>query len=250
MLIAVVAVVTAAVAVPVLLLFWKNGRWRPNTLQLWVTIWATVILVAASFAVGYPGQRFQHYGLLLLFPAAMLWGALLQAWFQTAPHRGWLRLLPWALLALFLLSYGRGHEGVRTLPWCCAPREENILVARMKELALPGDRLMVWGWKSVYFVETGLLQGSRWICPVFAIGSYPSAADNVQRYVEDIDFLQPRFILEWVGDDAFYFDGPRAVRMEDIPEIGAKISEHYKLIAVKGNQRLFLREVPVDVRDQ
>ncbi len=236
----------ALVSLPLLSFAWRAGLWKPGRTQLAVALWAAALFAAAAAAVAYPAQNFMHYAILLVFPASVLLAFLADA------VRGGRGVAPWVMAAVVLLIFvlpmrkRHAHGGVAELAECFPNRTENLLSKRIRDISAPGDRMLIWGWRNSYFVETGLLQGSRWMYPVFAIGTYSTRGDNLRRYVEDLDVLRPRFLLEWVGDDAFYFNGPRAVRMADMPEIARRVSDRYELVLVDGNQKLYrLRaEVP------
>jgi hypothetical protein len=218
------------------------GWWKPTQRMIQVAAWCVALAAATAFAVYYPRQQFAHYGLLLVFPCSILLAMGIHCALSVHPA-GRLALAGLFVFALLPpVAVGVAHGGVAGLQAHCLGTEENVFSRKMRDLTQPGDRLVVWGWRNSYFVETGLLQGSRWMYPQFATGSYSTKDENMRRYAEDLDTLRPKLILEWVGDDAFYFNGPRAVRMEEIPELGRRLAENYELVAVEGNQRLYLRK--------
>jgi len=239
-------IVFMVLAWPWLLWRARRGSWQPTPTQFGLTIGMGLLGVATLFAISFPGQVFLHYGLLLVLPCGLLLGPVFHAWLQgIGREKAWNRGFLVVVLALFFGNYVGGHHGVRDdLDSCGKKKKENVFSERIREVTASGDRLLIWGWQNSYFVETGLLQGSRFIHPAFAIGAYSTKSENVRRYAEDLDFLQPKIILQWVGDDAFYFRGRHAIQMEAIPELGRRLSENYTLLATEGNQRLFLRKAP------
>lgn len=217
-----------------------RGIWSPlQSLLLWCGV---AVMGAALFAVWYPGNGFHHYALLLVFPASLLLGSALHLVFREGHRNSWVVAFIFLLVCLLGLYRKDGSEGVRDLARNCANDRLSAMSERMLQLTAPGDRLMVWGWWPAFFVETGLLQGSRWMYPFFAVSAYGSSASNVRRYMEDLQTLQPKVIVEWVGEDAIHFKDPAVFGLQAVPEINNYVMANYELVETNGNQKLFVRK--------
>jgi len=225
-------------------LLWSYVRCRANwsplqSLLLWCGV---AVMGAAFFAVWYPGNGFHHYALLLVFPASLLLGSALHLVFREGHRNSWVVAFLFLLVCLLGLYRKDGSEGVRDLARNCADDHLSAMSEKMLQLTVPGDRLMVWGWWPAFFVETGLLQGSRWMYPFFAVSAYGSSASNVRRYMDDLRQLRPKVIVEWVGEDAIHFKDPEVFGLRAVPEINEYVMANYDLVAQEGNQKLFLRK--------
>lgn len=222
------------------------GTWRPSNRQLQVAMAGPILFFAAVFSVSYPGQVFLHYGLLLVLPCALSLGPTLHSWLQSRSEQGrGADIFSVFLAVLFVLNYTAGHDALKSdLAQCGRPGRENFFSEKIRSLTSKGDRMMIWGWRNSYFVETGLLPGSRWMYPSVINDSFSTKSENLSRYSEDMDRLSPKVILEWVGKDSFYFTGSRAIKLAEVPDLGMKLRDRYQLVAVEGNQRLYLRKSP------
>jgi len=230
------------VAIPFLL--WSVLRRRPvwHGKQIFVLIVAISTMCAALFSAWYPGNLFHHYALLLLFPCSLIVAAALFVFGGGSHTSPWLLAFVFILVSLAALHREGGNEAVAELAENCASPERGPLTAKILEVTEPGDRLMIWGWWTAYFVETGLLQGARWMYPVFATGPYGSAASNVRRYMEDMKLLRPKVIVEWIADDAIHLKDPARFGLQAVPEINNYVMANYELVETSGNQKLFLRK--------
>jgi hypothetical protein len=220
--------------------FEASAAWSPK--QSFVLWSGLACLAGALFAVWFPAHAFHHYALLLVLPCGLILASALHLAIGSERRSSWAIAFVVFLVFLFVFYKKDGHEGVRDLALNCGSESRSAMSSRMLELTVPGDRLLVWGWWPAYFVETGLLQGSRWMYPVFLAGGYESAGANVRRYLEDLRVLQPKLIVEWIGEDAIHFKDPEVFGLRAVPEINEYVMANYELVETNGNQKLFLRK--------
>jgi len=226
-------------------LFWKwcceRDSWSDGRALLMWTGLAT--LAAALFAVWFPGNLFHHYALLLVFPCSLLFGCVAGMLLEvSARYNAWRVAYIMILLSVLGIYRKDGHEGVRELERDCVQQRQSVFTPTILEWAKPGDRMLVWGWWPAYFVETGLLQGARWMYPQFVASSFQSAPKVVQDYLQDLASFRPRVIVEWVGPDAVHFKDPEVFGLRAVPEINNYIMANYELVETNGNQKLFVRK--------
>jgi hypothetical protein len=222
-------------------------RWRDRLerLQLVVAAMAVVLFVFTLHAVADPGNYFTHYALLFVFPCSILPALALHLIVRDRVFSPWTGACLLALVLIFAIGGRREHAGVVDLRESCGEEPRNALTRDIQGITQPGDRMLVWGWQNSYFVETGLLQGARYMYPVFAMGDYSGKEKVVRMYLRDLELLKPRVIVEWVGRDHWYFGDRRTQGLGSIPAVGEYVAAHYEIVKTVGEQRLFVRKAEV-----
>jgi hypothetical protein len=167
-----VLLVGSTILVPALSIRWLKNGLRLDKLQRFAYLSGVVLFAVTIHAVVYPGNHFTHYSLLLVFPSVLLFGC--------AIHWALDRTTVNTRVVLFTLAFmvfdrHHIHEAVPELKAKNGNNIESSWVNEIRNLAEPGDRMVVWGWDNSCFVKAGLLQGSRFMYPSFAMGSYSQA---------------------------------------------------------------------------
>jgi hypothetical protein len=228
------------VMLPILLwcCVFAGKRWKRR--QIFLLVLASISFAAAAFSAWFPGHPFHRYALLMVFPASLVLGGSLYLIFGDTQKASWNTAFVFTLICLLGLARTCGHDGVTNLARSYAG-QKSPLTEKILQLSMPGDRLLLWALWPSYLVETGLLSGARMLYPQFAVGPYKTAPYAIAMHMQDLEFLRPRFIVEWAGDDAIYFKDPKTFGIEAVPEIHDYVKSHYQLVAVEGNQKLYVR---------
>lgn len=200
-----------------------------------------LLFLAAAATVLAPRLGAPHYLLYLLLPGTWLAGVAARAGWQAGrfARAGLLAIVigPGVLLPLGLRV--ASDRGPAAAP---APPAISRLADAVGALALPGDRLAIWGWAPRLHVDTRLPQGTR------DGNAYRQIQDAAQReryyrprYLADFRIHQPAVFVDAVGPGAFQFDHRPYFDHETFPELAAEIAADYRLVADALGARLYVR---------
>ncbi|MDB6169885.1 MAG: hypothetical protein JWM88_2749 [Verrucomicrobia bacterium] len=213
---------------------------------------AWVLLAVGVWTVIYPGRPFGHYLHFLFLPLAWLGGFSLIAIFRGNPPAG---ATPWAgcrqagvALAFFAVTIvpqivtraGEAHPAIGSL---VAARRNSLhpVSARLRELARPGDTLMVWGWFPRLHTESGLPQGTRESNNYREIEAIPMRTFFRERTLRDLRKNQPAFLVDAVCEGSFNYTDRRVAGLQVFPELQDYVAAHYRLEEELGGYRIYLR---------
>ncbi|MBS0633198.1 MAG: hypothetical protein JSS11_14905 [Verrucomicrobia bacterium] len=219
--------------------------WGNRRLMLAVG-WA--VGLAGFYTVLAPGRTFQHYIQFLITPAAFLLAVSLhgarRGLDRWSPW-GWRGLLPIAMaLALWPgISDRVKTSGQQLLNEYLHEQDQRVseIGRHLLAEARPGDRLAMWGWRAMLYVETGLPQAIRDAQTYRAIENYPMRDYYRARYMADFQRAKPRWFVDAVGGDNFIYHDRQAAGHETFPELQAEISQHYMLVGDWSGCRLYQR---------
>ena len=186
----------------------------------------------ALFSVYRSGHNYLHYMILVHYPLALANGAALGA-VAARSSAGGARA---ALTLLFLAVNGlaplwpsarEAADSLRLVPHDAMQGQE---VAReILRYASPGERLVIWGWAPRYYILTGMRPGTRY-------GHSGFAQDNpyfFRLYIEDFDRSRPAVFVD--AEDPIF-----KAKLDDYPELAARIARDYEQVATVGATRLYV----------
>ncbi|WP_128548031.1 ArnT family glycosyltransferase [Larkinella soli] len=198
-------------------------------------IFVLYLLAVVWFSVIKSGQSFRHY--LNLFFVPLFWG-LGVVWGESrrmlGPDTLLYRLgLYIPFLAIFLVKAPARNQGIEYAYRQQKPPEP--LVAAIRALAKPTDRLGIWGHGNLahLYCHTCLLPGTR---DAFASRQIdPSSLQTyfLRRYVGDLHRNRPRFIVE---------DGRYQYYQTRLTTIDPEYFRGYTIQAVHDSVRLYVRK--------
>jgi len=220
----------------------RTGRLR--LLSAWL------LLASALVSIVGAGRYAQHYLHYLAIPLAWLAAVSLdglQRHLRSAVPR--LRHAPAVLATTFLVATAawpawQTDISQRPLTGYIAGwqvRQAGRIGSRLRELAAPGDKLVVWGWAPGLHVEAGLSCGVRGAQSERSINPGPLQNDYRWRYLHDLRRHRPRWFVDAVAPGQFGFQERSRFGHETWPELRELIAADYEQIADIDQVRIYRR---------
>ena len=220
----------------------------------WATLFTAGLLLSAWYATMAPGRMFMHYVQLLMFPAGLFGGmmgsALLQAETRftsdTSRRMGcgaWLMVVVLAAgLAPQILWRAQTDFPLRNYYSVTHGALAQSEVAReILRHARPGERMAIWGWMPTYWVETGLVQGTRDGNCARQLEPTPVRDRYRARFLADLRRLAPPVFVDAVGGDNFSYQDRTAHGHENFAELRDYVGAQYRSAADVGGARIYVR---------
>lgn len=207
-----------------------------------------MLLVATLFAITRTGSGYIHYLYFLTGP--LLFG-LGYGWQQLLikDQLGWwvsvVALV--AFLGLFgvqmLQRYQQGtvmnpYPSDRQNGWKLQPSSVSKFVAKY---AQPGEKLVVWGWRCDYYVQTQMPQGVAENHSIRSAFTHPLLATYQQRYVRDFIRSFPPVFVDAVGRQNLWMTDRQTQGHELIKPLGQFVASHYKYAGLVNDARIYVR---------
>lgn len=207
-----------------------------------------LLLAATLFAITRTGSGYVHYLYFLTGP--LLFG-LAYGWQQLRAEErlGW-----WAsvgaigfFLALFgfqtIQHYQQGtpmnpYPSDRQNGWALQPSPVSKAVANY---ARPGEKLVVWGWRCDYYVQTQMPQGVAENHSIRSAFAHPLLATYQQRYVRDFVRSFPPVFVDAVGQQNLWMTDRKTQGHELIRPLGQFVAAHYTYVGLVSDARIYVR---------
>jgi hypothetical protein len=233
-----------------LLLFPWFTRWHRRCAML-----SAAMLFFAALAAMAPGRAFIHYLQLAIFPAGLFGGLIAGAVLQNVPREGFItgvsvRVLRAVVIVAFLSCalgpqiWWRVHEPQPFIGQFTATQgalAQSEVSREILRRASPGERLAIWGWMPMFWVETGLLQATR-------DGNSQRQSDPYRyrdyfraRYLRDLSRTRPPVFIDAVGVGNLYYENRAKIAHETFPELRDYIADNYHLVQDVGGTRVYVR---------
>ncbi len=221
---------------------------RPLSRKL---LWGAWLLVAVGlWTVIYPGRIFWHYLHFLVLPLAWLSGLSLAAGFRLAemkvPAR-WSAHVRWGIVTavVVLILVPQILTRVHDLPvvGTLAEGQRNSVhpvSRRLRELARPGDTLVVWGWAPQFYTESGLTQGVRDAQAEPEIAPGPMNLFYRNRMMWDIRKHPPALFVDAIADGGFIYTAHSLFGLQIFPELATFVAGHYHLVEDLNGYRIYV----------
>jgi len=128
--------------------------------------------------------------------------------------------------------------------------KKSEVAKTISEYAQANERMAVWGWMNRYYVETGLIQGTRESHSLRQISKSKQQDYYLKRYVSDLLQNRPVVFVDAVGPKSFYFNERSTQGHEKFPIVRAVIEERYTLVAGIDGVRIYvLEKLKVEKKD-
>lgn len=196
--------------------------------------------IVAIYSACAPGRPFEHYALVVVVPTTLLLIATLGfvSTVRSALVRRCASLLTVAFLFFALRQdfgyfngafpsvYDTPPEGVRSQLSISAVSREIL------KYSSPGQRMAAWGYKPSFFVETGLLQGTKEYASYFQMRDSPYKRYFLRRYVEDMKRTDPEIFIDVVGEQTWDEFRDRSKHGHEFYNpVGRYVARCYELVA-------------------
>lgn len=220
---------------------WLTWKRFPSPRQSRLFFFSLLWLLSTVYATLQPGNRFVHYQVLAYVPAFWLAGyvlALLLQRKQSAYVPLWIGL--WITIPVLLPGLNRSIKSNSGITSLTTPRQPTIrprVIALVKALSEPNDRMIVWGWYNRLHVESSLLMGTRFIPLYYPVIPSRQQAYFLGLYQRDLLVNQPKVFVD-----------VSALRREDLqhnperyPLIWNVLQQQYRLAGTRDSVRVFVR---------
>ncbi len=208
-----------------------------------LVLFAAAFLLASIYAIAKPGNKFEHYLLFLLVPVS-LFGAVVAKWLgqQIFGVPTFPKVAAFLILTVVLPSYMRAthfeHIGYERK----FDPQKSFVARLISQFAREGDRMVVWGWKSELYIQTGLLQGTRFGDSIFQIDSPVHRSFFREQYLRDFKASTPPVFVDAVGPGQFNYVDRATAGHEVFPELDSLIRADYAPVADVDGLRIYVRK--------
>lgn len=229
-----------------------SGGWRPPYVA-----YALAYLLAAVFSIFKPGNPFIHYVLFLVMPTGLLAGTILgeadrRRALQVRHGAG--RAVPrlHALLAAafvasaFLPLAVRLHDGSRYLADSASYRQNyrSPIAASVLRIAPPGASMTVWGFSPEIYVDSRLVQSTRYGVTTPQSESNPHQDKFLKEFVEELQASPPLVFVDAMARGMFYVRPiePAKHRHEAFRDVSEIVRSGYELVDDVKGVRIYRRK--------
>ena len=213
---------------------------------------AWILLAVGVGTVVYPGRPFGHYLHFLFLPLAWIGGLSLVAMLrsaETAVAARWAQAARWSIAGGFVLLTilpqitARAKEPHPAVGHLVQARFDSLhpVSARLREIAQPGDTMMVWGWFPRLYTESGIPQGTRESHTYHEIEPSPMARFFRDRTLWDLRKNQPAIFVDSVCEGSFTYFDRKTAGLQVFPELEEYVAQHYRLAEDLNGYRIYLR---------
>lgn len=230
-------------------LFPKWTKWHRS-----IVVFAAIALIVASCAAMAPGRPYLHYLQLILFPAGLFGGLVAGAVLRDCPAEKPLgsasRAREGVVIGLFLacalipqLSW-RITEEPRFIGRFTQTRgalAQSEVSAEILRHGKSGERLGVWGYMPMFWVETGLIQATRDAETSHQIEPNDYRDYYRRRFLRDLLRTQPPVFIDAVGPGNFVYEDRNEMAHETFSELRDYIANNYQLVRDIDGTRIYVR---------
>jgi hypothetical protein len=193
-----------------------------------------------------PGNFFTHYLLFLIFPAGFLVGVLVGEFFKVYKYSGVnlpkLKLSPLTSIIILIMII------VGTIQLFLQVRRENPYIdmsyhfllnytspvsQTILKYASKNGSMAIWGWDSKIYVETGIIQATRYADSAGQMFSNPRQQYYVRQFADDLLKSKAGLFIESTAGFAKIWEAYTGVPQqspEDFPDVAIILKKYYKLV--------------------
>jgi hypothetical protein len=220
------------------------SRIHLDRISLWATLSSILLTLAAIFAIYQAHRPFPHYLLFSIVPVSFCVANVLGLgrYLVAQTGRGTLARILFVMLFLIPLGIATLESANDFNPQAIIPKRGPVTA--ILRYAKPGDRLVVWGWKPEYYVQTNTIMSTRDHSIERLLIQTPYREYFRERFLSDLRAHPPRVFVDAVAPGAFaYYD--RALHgIESFPAVEAFVREHYTEQEEVAGVRIFLAKNP------
>jgi len=119
---------------------------------------------------------------------------------------------------------------------------QTPVTEQIARYAVPGEKLVVWGWRCDYYVRTQMPQGVAENHTVFSV-FYPRYRNHYhQRYVADIMRSRPPVFVDATGKYNNWMNDRKTQGHETNAELGRYIAQNYQYLGLYEDTRIYVRK--------
>ena len=212
--------------VSIISFFYRSFRSKIND----TFIYLLILFFLMFLVITVPGNRFQHYAILLI-PAAIL---LIGFFYELYLKKIIIRFRNEFFILLFVLIPALSDVDFYNLYFFDDEKKEEYMQIKeisnvLCSLKEPNDRLAVWGWPTYLYPDTGLLMGTREAHTQRQILSDSQQDYYIERYLHDLKKNQPALFIDSTERDYWIFDYEQH-NYKNFPRINDYISRHYEYV--------------------
>ncbi len=231
--------ITAFVSGVIFLIVYRK---KISIFNIYIIASAFLITLASIHSVIQTGNDFAHYLYFLFFPLALLEGVLLGTFcsiFTQKIQRLIAVIFLSVLLALLIPQfYYQSYHERHALFYS---QKHNVIKSDVANTILsyasPGEKMIVWGYMPIYYVQTGLIQGTRDAMTIRIIQDNPLQPYFLERFIADMKSSRAPVFVDAVP--AFLFDR-KTQGHEAFPEVFSLVSKSYSKVAELKGVRIYI----------
>ena len=136
------------------------------------------------------------------------------------------------------------------------PLQPSQLAQFLIKVTEPGERVVIWGFESRYYIEAGVIQGTREAHPYQIILNKSQQDYYRQRYIADLDTYKARHLVELGVSDTpnrqtlipntaenFFYKNRRIALsgVYSVPVVKRYVDKHFALLGKVYNARIYKR---------
>lgn len=216
---------------------------------------SAALLVIAAIAAMAPGRPYLHYLQLMIFPAGLFAGLIAGAFLSDVVNNGLIargrsNLSQVVVVSFFLVCglvlqiWWRVFEAQPFLGIFTATHgllAQSQVSREILQHANPGERLGMWGWMPVFWVETGLIQATRDGQTARQIEPHPRRDYYRARFLKDLVRNRPPIFIDAVGVGNFVYEDRAKCGHETFPALRDYVDQNYYLVRDLNGTRIYVR---------
>jgi len=197
-----------------------------------------VFYATSLYTVVFPAYFYVHYSVFFIMPSAFVFSLLI---YSMKGFSGNKILAVFCALIFIMIAQEGFFESDRQYQWRKHQKALGVnkteLSTAILQYAMPGQKMVVWGWDSSLFVDTGLLRASRYWYTWFLNPMYPEwyRKKVTEEYEYDLLKYKPELIVELINRGVNNFPN----RIEAYPTIKRIIDDDYILVEKASDHRIY-----------
>ena len=206
-----------------------------------VLVFVFLFYLVCLYTVITPHNIFSHYLIFLILPSAYLVAIFINGLILLKNKPLLIAVVISCVLFIGVLGVKNLAHEFKILKRVEKSIEPSVFSNEIRKHSKPGDRMLIWGWETKYYIETGLLRGSPYLYTGFLVSTYPYEfkAKVINNYIKYIKKYQPKIIIEVIGKDEFIKD-PN-IKIKNFPELQGIIDREYNMIYKKDSRKIYVR---------
>ena len=222
---------------------------RPNRRAFERIGFVVVLFVSTIFAITRTGSEYVHYLFLLTGP--LLFG-LAYGWQQL--HRQTAVVFPVSVgltglfLALFGIQTGYDYASGMAINRYSSEHQAGLAIQQspvskvIAQYARPGEKLVVWGWRCDYYVQTQMPQGVAENHTIRSAYRHPLQKVYQQRYFRNFVRSFPPVFVDAVGNQNLWLTNRQTQGHEIIRPLAQFVAAHYQYVGLVNDTRIYVRQ--------
>lgn len=217
--------------------------------------YAIVYLAAAGLAAARPGNAFLHYLLFLIMPLGFLIGTIHGEFRRSIDIEGEPkgRLVRGAhlFLTLVLLMSAAIPVAARLKSGSSYLQQRSLYLQNyrgtvgdaIRKVAPVGSSMSVWGFSANLFIESGMIQATRYGCTFWQIENNPLQVDFINEFLKDFLRARPLVFVDAMSPTMFYpTQVDRSRHGHDaFPAVAQLVRQNYELVSESQGVRIYKR---------